>query len=168
MKQFLLFSFITFLLASCVNKKSEEQIRAEVELEYVEKELAEAKQKLAESEGASSASSESESREAVSPSSVAPLHKNRSGGGDGDAAYGTDFDWLSLRYATADDLSGLDGSWLRILRNSIYARHGYIFKSADLRQYFGQFAWYNPRYSNVESQLSSVERANVKEIKRWE
>ena len=45
------------------------------------------------------------------------------------------------------DLSMLDDfprSQLRILRNCIFARHGYEFKSADLREFFSQFDWYEP------------------------
>lgn len=33
---------------------------------------------------------------------------------------------------------------LRLLRNTIYAQHGYDFDSADLKRYFSQFAWYMP------------------------
>lgn len=33
---------------------------------------------------------------------------------------------------------------LRILRNYVYAQHGYTFKSKDLQNYFSQFEWYLP------------------------
>jgi hypothetical protein len=33
---------------------------------------------------------------------------------------------------------------LRILRNEIYAKHGRIFESKDLRDYFGKCTWYHP------------------------
>ena len=48
-------------------------------------------------------------------------------------AYGTPYDWLSQRYATARDLNSLNLGQLRILRNSIYARHGRKFQDAGLR-----------------------------------
>ncbi|MCQ2243790.1 MAG: YARHG domain-containing protein [Bacteroidaceae bacterium] len=76
--------------------------------------------------------------------------------------------WLSQRYVTHDDCAYQDAWTLRIWRNAIYARHGYIFKSNDLYSFFRQYSWYNPRYSNVEKKLSKIERANVAFIKRYE
>lgn len=167
MKKFIL-PVVCLLMFSACNQKSEKEIRNEIELEYAQKELAETKEKLAEMEKSKEATQEKkgEKKESkpVSASSVAPLHK----GSSGDVAWGTDFDWLSQRYVNDGDLAYCDGSWLRILRNSIYARHGYKFKSADLHKYFSQFSWYHPRYSDVESKLSTIEKANIKEIKNWE
>lgn len=54
----------------------------------------------------------------------------------------------------------------RIYRNAIYAMHGYIFNSADLRSYFSQFTWYQPITKNV--QLSNIETWNVNLIKSYE
>ena len=45
-------------------------------------------------------------------------------------------------YAGKDELQNLSKSQLRILRNAFYAREGYDFKSADLRELFSQFDWY--------------------------
>lgn len=77
------------------------------------------------------------------------------------------FSILSSRVCSENDIYSLcnRGYSLRILRNAIYARHGYIFKSQDLKRYFSQYSWYNPRYSNVESSLSSIEKKNVQYIK---
>ena len=69
---------------------------------------------------------------------AAAPRSNRSG-----VAYGTPYDWLSTRYATANDLNSLDLGQLRVLRNSIYARHGRKFKDANLRRYFNSQPWYN-------------------------
>jgi len=66
------------------------------------------------------------------------------------------------------DLEGLTQSELRILRNSIYARHGYIFKSADLTAYFSRFSWYHPTLTDVNGQLSSIEKENIAFIKDHE
>lgn len=79
-----------------------------------------------------------------------------------------DFAWLSQRYVTSSDIAGMDKASLRILRNAIYARHGYKFKSADLQQYFGAFSWYVPRYADVTSQLSSIEQHNIQFIQSYE
>ena len=52
---------------------------------------------------------------------------------------------------------------LRLLRNTIYAQHGYDFKSADLQVYFTQFAWYmpDPNLKMEDIQLSEEEREFV-------
>lgn len=78
------------------------------------------------------------------------------------------YDWLSNRYVTYDDIRGLSGSKLRIMRNYIFARHGYKFKSSDLQKYFAQYSWYEPRYNDVYSSLSSTEKHNVDFIKSYE
>ncbi|MDE2104223.1 MAG: YARHG domain-containing protein [Patescibacteria group bacterium] len=65
---------------------------------------------------------------------------------------------------TPDDLAGLSGWELRLERNAIYARHGYIFHSPDLREYFARQAWYRPVTSDqdaVVKSFSAVERENV-------
>ena len=79
-----------------------------------------------------------------------------------------DFDWLSERYVTPDDLNWRSIDSLRILRNWIFARHGYKFKSQDLIQYFSQYPWYTPRFDNVNSQLSEIELYNIDLIKKYE
>lgn len=78
------------------------------------------------------------------------------------------FAFLSQRKVTRAELQGLSSNNLAILRNSIYARHGYIFKKAFYKNFFSSFSWYNPRFSNVESKLSEIEKANVQLIKSME
>ncbi|MGN1385559.1 MAG: YARHG domain-containing protein [Bacillus sp. (in: firmicutes)] len=71
------------------------------------------------------------------------------------------------RYLTYSDIAGLSKAELRIARNEIYARHGYIFKSEDLQDYFSSQAWYSPD-PNYTDNLSAVEKANVEFIKEYE
>lgn len=78
------------------------------------------------------------------------------------------YDWLLTREATDSDLRGVPKSELRIMRNWIFARHGYIFQSEDLQQYFGRFSWYYPQYKDVNSQLSPTELTNIAKIKQYE
>ena len=78
------------------------------------------------------------------------------------------FDWLSENKVGATDLSGLSAGDLRLLRNAIFAMHGYIFKDKDLTEYFEQFEWYTPKKSNVTKELSSIEQSNVRFIKKYE
>ena len=65
------------------------------------------------------------------------------------------------------DLSRLDSfplKQLRILRNYIFARYGYAFKSQDLRVYFSQYEWYTPRFDNVDDQLTDIDRQIINYI----
>jgi hypothetical protein len=57
---------------------------------------------------------------------------------------------------------------LKVMRNEIFARHGYIFKTEDMRNYFSRQSWYRPMYADVSSQLSAVEKRNAQLIKQYE
>ena len=57
---------------------------------------------------------------------------------------------------------------LFIIRNSIYARHGYSFKNAPLRVFFDQQDWYMPVATNVQQQLTDVEKKNIALLLRYE
>ncbi len=77
-------------------------------------------------------------------------------------------DILSVRELTYEDIVGLTKEELRLLRNEIFARHGYIFQSEDLANHFAQFDWYTPVSSNVFGELSAIEKANVDFLKKYE
>lgn len=87
---------------------------------------------------------------------------------DQDILFKTQYDFACERLVTEEDLVGLDKDDLRIMRNWIFARHGYIFKSQDLKDYFEMLPWYNPRYTDVSSMLSNIEKKNIEFIKRYE
>jgi len=53
---------------------------------------------------------------------------------------------------------------LRLMRNEIFAAHGYIFKSADLREYFEKAKWYKPQFTDVTDKLTEIEKYNIKLI----
>lgn len=57
---------------------------------------------------------------------------------------------------------------LRIMRNEIFARHGYIFKSEDLQEYFSQKEWYEGKHENVNDLLTSIDSANIQLLLRKE
>ena len=61
-----------------------------------------------------------------------------------------------------------DKSMLRLMRNAILARHGYVFQSKDLKEYFTAQSWYKPAASNADIQLSFIEQLNVDLIKAAE
>jgi len=74
----------------------------------------------------------------------------------------------STRYLTLSDLKGKSVWNLMVMRNEIFARHGYIFKTPQIKQYFQQQTWYQPEYYDVDTYLTSIERANAKLIRKHE
>lgn len=74
----------------------------------------------------------------------------------------------SDRYLSADDLQGMSKDELQVMRNEIYARHCYIFKTEKMQEYFSGRPWYSPLHNNVDDMLSDIEKANIKLIKSFE
>ncbi len=77
----------------------------------------------------------------------------------------------SSRYLTFDDLAGLDKATLRLARNEIYAKHGRMYETDDLREYFSSKSWYYGYLSADEfddSVLNEYEKANLDLIKAAE
>ena len=51
---------------------------------------------------------------------------------------------------------------LQIMRNEIYARHGYAFRpGGTMYAYFGKQIWYQPQYDDVTSKLTEIEQINI-------
>jgi hypothetical protein len=67
------------------------------------------------------------------------------------------------RTITNMEINDLDALELRLARNEIFARKGYIFKNQQLRNWFEQFDWYAPTRENVT--LNDVELGNVDRLK---
>lgn len=78
------------------------------------------------------------------------------------------YDWLSTREVTYADIADKSKAELRIMRNYMFAKHGYRFKSPDLQQYFAQYPWYQAVSDNVIYDMNSFEKNNVEFIKRFE
>jgi len=78
------------------------------------------------------------------------------------------YSWLSDRLVTEDDLYGKSMQDLKIMRNTIFAMHGYIFKTKDMKEYFEGQSWYTPKKDNVSSELTSIEQKNIAFIKNKE
>ncbi|MES2437769.1 MAG: YARHG domain-containing protein [Verrucomicrobiota bacterium] len=74
----------------------------------------------------------------------------------------------STRELTEKDVENLKNEELRIMRNEIYARHGYSFKLADMREHFDKLDWYMPMAIDITTKLTKVEKANAELIKRYE
>ena len=78
------------------------------------------------------------------------------------------YEYLREREMTYADVEGKSAEELRLMRNYIFARRGYIFESEDLKEYFEQFSWYVPLYYDVTPRLSDIEKYNVNFIKEYE
>ena len=72
----------------------------------------------------------------------------------------------ATRALTEEDLAGLSWRDLCLARNEIFARHGRIFKTPEIAEYFNSKDWYNGQYSEVT--LSSLETKNVNFIIAYE
>ncbi|SFO33903.1 YARHG domain-containing protein [Pseudobutyrivibrio sp. UC1225] len=48
------------------------------------------------------------------------------------------------QYYTAEDFTDAPKSVIRVAKNEIYARHGYIFNDSDMSNYFNGMDWYTP------------------------
>lgn len=74
----------------------------------------------------------------------------------------------SVKLLTDDDVSNLYRDELRLMRNEIYARHGYAFKLRDMRELFDNQDWYMPVSTDVRKKLTPMELKNEKMIKQYE
>lgn len=96
--------------------------------------------------------------------------------GDGSASTPDDviIQGISSRYIGEEELYNYDLGQLRLIRNEIFALHGRIFDSQDLRDYFSQKSWYVPTYSpeefdaNMFYYLNDYEEANLNVIMNYE
>lgn len=82
-----------------------------------------------------------------------------------DAVYKLNASKMPLKESQLKNLKKLD---LEIIRNTIFARHGYAFKSRGVRQFFDQVDWYVPVSSDVGPDLSETEKENITILKRFE
>jgi hypothetical protein len=75
---------------------------------------------------------------------------------------------LSEYLLTMDALSGKSSEDTRIMRNEIFAAHGYIFNDPKQSLYFKQMDWYRPESKDVSSSLNNVEKKNVQTLLDYE
>ncbi len=75
----------------------------------------------------------------------------------------------SLQVLKESDVENMYKRDLEVMRNSIYARHGYSFKNREMRYFFDtEVDWYIPYSTNVTKELSDIEKKNIELIKRYE
>ncbi|MFC3159904.1 YARHG domain-containing protein [Chryseobacterium arachidis] len=73
----------------------------------------------------------------------------------------------SRQKLTEKDLKNLRKLDMEIIKNSVFARHGYSFKKATYRNFFEQTDWYIPVSNNVDKDLSPMEKDNVALLNRF-
>ena len=66
----------------------------------------------------------------------------------GTAGKSSRFDFASQSLLYKESLYGFTKSELKLMRNEIYARHGYQFSTPDMKEYFSKCPWYKPRGNN--------------------
>ncbi len=75
----------------------------------------------------------------------------------------------AVRYYSEKELGMLDGHRLYLARNELYARHGYVFRSQELKEYFADKSWYVPEVTKVPaSEFNPYEASNLELIRRLE
>lgn len=65
------------------------------------------------------------------------------------------------------DLKNLRKLDMEIIKNAVFARHGYAFKKQTYRSFFEQTDWYIPVSNNVDNELSQIEKDNVALLNRF-
>jgi len=149
-KLFLLPLILLFVFVSCKESKvTQDQSKKDLELKERELTLKQKELELKEKELDSRNSSKAEG------------NLNSSGGENS-------YPDMSSVLLDRSYLENKDEWELRIMRNEIYARHGYIFKLPELREYFMKQSWYVPVSEDVTNSLTPVEKENIELIKRYE
>ncbi len=71
------------------------------------------------------------------------------------------YGFASYKPLNNNDLKNYDSKTLRLIRNEIFARYGYSFKSKELQQYFETQSWYKPEYGSYDTLLTEIEKNNI-------
>lgn len=77
-------------------------------------------------------------------------------------------DTSDSEYLSDSDLENMDPQQLTYARNEIYARHGYIFQSKELAEYFSGKVWYHSDSEFDESTFNEYEKYNSRYILNYQ
>jgi hypothetical protein len=126
------------------------------------------------SNSSSSSSSSSTSSKSSYPSSSSSSSSSYNNNSTRPAIPGK-YPFASTRYLTSSDLDGLSKWELSIMRNEIYARHGYNFHiNKKVRDHFLQQSWYNEigekttNANYIHQFFSDIEKKNIQMIQKYE
>ena len=80
------------------------------------------------------------------------------------------YDVACQRPLTENDVKDLTAEQLRIMRNWIYAKRGFIFTTPDMKAFFSRQPWYEGRYTDAEilDHLTPQDHNNIDFIKQHE
>ena len=104
-----------------------------------------------------------------SETSAAPKSTNPAAGSQSPSSGGMLFPDSSTRYLTTDEIAAkvygmsgtpLSSSFGQDAVNEIYARHGFVFRTASIRAYYEAQSWYHPD-PGYDGSLSAIEQYNV-------
>ena len=77
--------------------------------------------------------------------------------------------YASYEELIQSNLKIMSSTELKIMRNEIFARYGYIFKDGgEMDTHFRHQDWYSEQYAKVENFLTALEKRNIMEIKKEE
>jgi len=74
----------------------------------------------------------------------------------------------SDRLLEKSEVENLKRGDLTIIRNTIYARHGYSFKNRPLRIFFDAQDWYIPVHADIKKDFTTIEKQNIQLLLRYE
>ncbi len=74
----------------------------------------------------------------------------------------------STRALKTSDIENLSKGELQMMRQEIFARHGYCFSKKEFRQRFENEDWYVPDTVDIRGRLTDIEKKNIALIKRYE
>lgn len=83
----------------------------------------------------------------------------------GNIFYGN-YSKASFKKLTLEALNKMSTKDLKLMRNEIFARYGYVFKKGgDMDKYFQKQEWYRAEHKNVNQFLTEIELYNIELIK---
>ena len=75
----------------------------------------------------------------------------------------------TTNYLYQSNLNKMSRQELKIMRNEIYARYGYTFRTGgEMDKYFRATDWYRPQHKNVDAYITSIEKKNIALIQATE
>lgn len=76
--------------------------------------------------------------------------------------YSGKFTQASVRVLSTYELNKMTSQELKVMRNEIFARYGYIFKTGgQMESYFRKQDWYKPLQKDVNKYLTELEKENI-------
>jgi len=79
-----------------------------------------------------------------------------------------DFPAASTRYLEVPEVENLLPEEIEMIRNEIYARHGYSFTKLKIRRVFDAKDWYIPMGVDIRDQLTEIEAHNIDLLYNYE